>query len=61
VFTNGKELDDSDDITDKILEAIEKGEKVETSLPRVDVVEKTFHELHKKIRRCLCFINLFTA
>ncbi|ANE41138.1 MAG: DegV family protein [Fervidobacterium pennivorans] len=48
VFINGEELDDSDDITDKILGAIEKGEKVETSLPRVDVVEKTFHELHKK-------------
>ncbi|WP_082204734.1 DegV family protein [Fervidobacterium pennivorans subsp. shakshaketiis] len=48
VFINDEELEDSDDITDKILEAIEKGEKVETSLPRVDVVEKTFHELHKK-------------
>ncbi|WP_448384800.1 DegV family protein [Fervidobacterium sp.] len=48
VFINDEELDDSDDITDKILGAIEKGEKVETSLPRVDVVEETFHELHKK-------------
>lgn len=48
VFINDQEFDDTEEITDKILEALNRGEKVETSLPRVDLVEDLLGRLRKE-------------
>jgi len=48
VFIDDEEFQDSDGLTQKILESIKEDKKVETSLPRIDYIEELFEKLHKE-------------
>lgn len=48
VFIDDEEFQDTDEIADKILSALNEGKKLETSLPKVDYVENLFEKLHRQ-------------
>jgi len=48
VFIDDEEYFDTDDLTEKIVTAINEGKKLETSLPKVEYVEELFERLQKK-------------
>lgn len=48
VYMNNEEFEDSDELSERITEAIKNKEKVETSLPAINTVEKIFEELSNK-------------
>ncbi|MCX7653272.1 MAG: DegV family EDD domain-containing protein [Fervidobacterium sp.] len=51
VYINNEEFEDSDELSERIVEAIKNKEKVETSLPNISTVESVFEELSKKYDR----------
>lgn len=48
IYINDEEFEDSDELSERIAEAIKNKEKVETSLPSINLVEKVFEELSDK-------------
>lgn len=50
VYINNEEFEDSDELSERIVEAIKNKEKVETSLPAINTVERIFEELSDKYK-----------
>ncbi len=48
VYIDDKEYEDSEEVSEKIIEALKDEKKLETSLPLITKVEETFEELSKK-------------
>ncbi|WP_448523374.1 DegV family protein [Pseudothermotoga sp.] len=47
IFIEDEEVEDVPETKERVLEALYTGKKVQTSLPRPDLVESTFEQLHK--------------
>ncbi|WP_448520950.1 hypothetical protein [Pseudothermotoga sp.] len=45
IFIEDEEVEDVPETTERVLEALYSGKKVQTSLPRPDLVESTFEQL----------------